>query len=97
MSAPSVCDKFIILLTFSFLLFFKKYLIILALFEEPPPRPAETGIFFSIVILKLSFVSLYFLQKLRVFNIKLFPSLKLIIFLKGPITFTKSFVSFSIK
>ena len=52
-SEPRDSDNLITLLvTFFFrdLCFDKKYLIILALFADPPPKPPDTGIFFSSLI-----------------------------------------------
>ena len=40
----------------------------LALLEEPPPNPAETGIFFSNVILNLLFCEFYISTKLNCFG-----------------------------
>ena len=61
-SAPKDFENWMIFSTSSLFLVLKKYLIILALLAEPPPNPAETGIFFSNVTLNLSFESLLFLQ-----------------------------------
>ena len=63
---PKDVENWTVSLLIIFLDFFsdKKYLITLALFAEPPPKPAETGIFFSSFIIRFWFIYNDFCKKI---------------------------------